>query len=116
MDVLGMTETLTALIDRHGEMDKVPHPLSQAFLLDPRTMDVIEEDGKEGILGIFNPFVTSWLEVFYPGDLMSAHESDRYYGREFVYNRRLSVEEGWDLQRACGGTLEELMGNGAVGG
>jgi len=109
MDVLGMTETLTALIDNYGSMDKVPHPLSHAFLLDPNTMEIMEEDGKEGALGIFNPFVTSWLEVFYPGDIMSSHPSDRYYGREFVYSRRLSVEEGWDLQRACGGTLEEMM-------
>ncbi|MEM1671377.1 MAG: hypothetical protein QXY92_03220 [Archaeoglobaceae archaeon] len=64
MDVLGMTETLTALIDRFGYMDKVPHPLSQVFLLDPKTYDYMEEDRKEGILGIFNPFVTSWLEYF----------------------------------------------------
>ncbi|MEM4616938.1 MAG: hypothetical protein QXY19_08045 [Archaeoglobaceae archaeon] len=109
MDVLGMTETLTALIDRFGYMDKVPHPLSQVFLLDPKTYDYMEEDKKEGILGIFNPFVTSWLEVFYPGDIMRTHDSNCYYGKEFVYVRRLTVEEGWSLQRACGGTLEEMM-------
>jgi phenylacetate-CoA ligase len=115
MDVLGMTETLTALIDRHGVMDKVPHPLSHVFLLDPKTMEVREDEGTEGILGIFNPFVTSWPEIFYPGDLMTWHASDRYYGREFVYSRRLTVEEGWSLQRACGGTLEEMMDGTPVG-
>jgi phenylacetate-CoA ligase len=109
MDVLGMTETLTALIDNFGTMGKVPHPLSHVFLLDPKTMEVIEEDGREGILGIFNPFVTSWPEIFYPGDIMTSAPSDRYYGKEFSYMRRLRVEEGWDLQRACGGTMEELM-------
>jgi len=109
MDVLGMTETLTALIDRFGVTDKVPHPLAEAFLLDPFTFEPIEEEGKEGILGIYNPFTTSWLEVFYPGDIMTWHSSKGFYGKEFVYKRRLSVKEGWDLQRACGGTLEEMM-------
>ncbi|MDD1771699.1 MAG: hypothetical protein LUQ09_02135, partial [Methanomassiliicoccales archaeon] len=109
MDVLGMTETLTALIDRYGVMDKMPHPLSETFLLDPLTFELLEGEGKEGVLGIFNPFTTSWLEVFYPGDIMTWHPSPRYYGKEFVYKRRLSVKEGWDLQRACGGTLEEMM-------
>jgi phenylacetate-CoA ligase len=87
----------------------VPHPLAEAFLLDPLTFEPIEEEGKEGILGIFNPFTTSWLEVFYPGDIMTWHSSKGFYGKEFVYKRRLSVKEGWDLQRACGGTLEEMM-------
>ena len=110
MDVLGMTETLTALIDRFGVMDKVPHPLSHVFLLDPKTFELIEEDeGKEGVLGIFNPFTTSWLELFYPGDFMKAHSSDRFYGKEYTYVRRFTPQEGWDLQRACGGTLEEMM-------
>jgi hypothetical protein len=108
MDVLGMTETLTALIDHHGVMDKMPYPLSEVFLLDPRTFEPIEGDG-EGILCIFNPFTTSWLECFYPGDIMSSHPSDRYYGREFQFKRRLTIKEGWELQRACGGTLEEMM-------
>ncbi|MBN1109867.1 MAG: hypothetical protein JXA45_03810 [Methanomassiliicoccales archaeon] len=112
MDVLGMTETLTALIDRFGVMDKVPHPLSETFLLDPLTFELLEDDGAEGVLGIFNPFTTSWLEVFYPGDIMTCHPSPGLYGKEFVYKRRLSVKEGWDLQRACGGTLEEMMGKG----
>jgi phenylacetate-CoA ligase len=112
MDVLGMTETLTALIDNFGIMDKVPHPLSEIFLLDPNDMSVKEGDDQKGALCIFNPFVTSWLELFYPGDIMSSHMSDRYYGREFVYERRLTVEEGWDLQRACGGAMEEMMDKG----
>ena len=110
MDVLGMTETLTAMIDRFGFMDKIPHPLSEVFLLDPKTFEWRNEDNVEGIVGIYNPFTTSWLEVFYPGDLMISHPSDRFYGKEYVYVRRLKVEEGWELQRACGGTLEELMG------
>ncbi len=110
MDVLGMTETLTALIDRFGVMNKIPHPLSHVFLLDPKTFELIEEDeGQEGVLGIFNPFTTSWLELFYPGDFMKAHKSDRYYGKEYTYIRRFTPEEGWELQRACGGTLEEMM-------
>lgn len=109
MDVFGMTETLTAFIDNYGKMDKVPYPLSEVFLLDPKTFQTIKEDEKEGILGIFNPFTTSWLELFYPGDIMLSHQSDRFYGKEYRYIRRLSVEEGWDLQRACGGTLEEMM-------
>lgn len=109
MDVLGMTETLTALIDRYGVMDKVPHPLAEVFLLDPLTFEPIEKEGEEGILGMFNPFTTSWLEVFYPGDIMTFRSSKGFYGKEFTYKRRLSVKEGWDLQRACGGTLEEMM-------
>ena len=112
MDVLGMTETLTALIDRFGVMDKVPHPLSETFLLDPLTFELVEGEDAEGVLGIFNPFTTSWMEVFYPGDIMTCHSSPGFYGEEFVYKRRLSVKEGWDLQRACGGTLEEMMTKG----
>ncbi len=110
MDVLGMTETLTALIDRFGVMNKIPHPLSHVFLLKPSTFELIEDDeGQEGVLGIFNPFTTSWLELFYPGDFMKAHSSNRYYGKEYTYVRRFTPEEGWELQRACGGTLEEMM-------
>lgn len=116
MDVLGMTETLTALIDRHGVMDKVPYPLSEVFLVDPRTFRPILEEGIEGVLCVFNPFTTSWLECFYPGDIMSSHPSERFYGREFVFKRRLTVKEGWELQRACGGTLEEMMSKGPGGG
>ena len=112
MDVLGMTETLTAMIDRHGVMGMVPHPLAEAFLLDPVTFEPIDVAGKDGILAIFNPFVTSWMECFYPGDIMSFKISDRFYGKEFTYRRRLTVEEGWDMQRACGGTLEEMMAKG----
>ncbi len=92
MDVLGMTETLTALIDRYERFDKVPHPLSQAFLLNPKTFEYMDEDGKEGVLGIFNPFVTSWLEIFYPGDLMLSKPTPSYYGKSFQYVRRFTVE------------------------
>lgn len=114
MDVLGMTETLTALIDHHGVMEKVPYPLSEVFLLDPRTFQPLEEEGREGILCVFNPFTTSWLECFYPGDIMSWKSSDRFYGKEFMFQRRLTIKEGWELQRACGGSLEEMMhGKGA---
>lgn len=109
MDVLGMTETLTALIDKYGVMHKVPHPLQEVFLLDPKTYELVEEPGKEGILGIYDPLAISWFEAFLPGDVVKFVESDRYYGREYVYVRRLTKDEGWDLQRACGGTLEELM-------
>jgi len=109
MDVLGMTETLTALIDKYGVMHKIPHPLQEVFLLDPKTYKLVEEPGKEGILGIYDPLAISWLEVFLPGDIMKFIESSRYYGREYIYVRRLTKDEGWDLQRACGGTLEELM-------
>lgn len=112
MDVLGMTETLTALIGRHGVTGLVPYPLSEVFLLDPKTFEPLKERERQGVLGIFNPHVTSWLEVFYPGDIMSVSPSKGYYGREYSFMRRLSVEEGWDLQRACGGTLEEMMGRG----
>jgi len=109
MDVLGMTETLTALIDNHGHMGKMPHPLSETFLIDPKRFELIKENDKEGLLCIYNPFVTTWFECFFPGDIMVSRSSDRYYGREFEFGRRLTVKEGWDLQRACGGTLEELM-------
>jgi phenylacetate-CoA ligase len=109
MDVLGMTETLTALIGRHGSIGLVPYPLSEVFLLDPKTFEPLKEGEKQGVLGIFNPHVTSWLEVFYPGDIMNVYPSKGYYGREYSYIRRLSFEEGWDLQRACGGTMEEMM-------
>ncbi len=109
MDVLGMTETLTALIDNHERMGKLPHPLSEVFLVDPKTFELIDEEGKEGLICIYNPFVTTWLEAFFPGDIMKFHSSDRFYGREFEFGRRLTVKEGWDLQRACGGTMEEMM-------
>lgn len=112
MDVLGMTETLTALIDRYGEVAKVPYPLSDVFLLDPRTL-APATPGQEGLIGLFNPFVTSWLECFYPGDIMVERPSSSYYGREFVFRRRLTVKEGWNLQRACGASMEELMRGGA---
>jgi hypothetical protein len=110
MDVMGMTETLTALIDKFGVMEKVPHPLQNVFLMDPETYQLTDEP--RGILGVFTPYTTSWLEAFYPGDIMSIKESDRFYGKEFIYERRLTVEEGWELQRACGGTMEELMDGG----
>lgn len=116
MDVLGMTETLTALIDRYGVMDKVPYPLSEVFMLDPRTFKPVEADGKEGAVCIFNPFTTSWLECFYPGDIMSSRPSERFYGREFQFRRRLTVKEGWELQRACGGSMEEMMRDRKEGG
>ncbi len=93
-------------------MDKAPHPLAEVFLMDPTNFDVLEGPGCEGVLGIFNPFVTSWLECFYPGDIMASKPSSKYYGREFVYKRRLTVQEGWEMQRACGGTLEEMMVKG----
>ena len=109
MDVLGMTETLTALIDMAGVRAKLPHPLSEVMVVDPRSFEPIEEEGKEGLLVIFNPFVTSWLECFYPGDIMSTAPSNSFYGREFKYSRRLTVKEGWTMQRACGGSLEEMM-------
>ncbi|MEM2009717.1 MAG: hypothetical protein QXV51_02620 [Thermosphaera sp.] len=109
MDVLGMTETLTAMIDYYGVMNKIPHPLQEVFLIDPKTLRLIEEPGREGILGIYDPLAISWLEVFFPGDVMKYEISDRYYGKEFKYVRRLSRDEGWELQRACGGTLEEMM-------
>jgi len=112
MDVLGMTETLTALIDRQGVMAKVPHPLSTVFLLDPMTLEPLDEEAKEGLVCLFNPFVTSWLECFYPGDLMTSRPSASFYGREFIYQRRLTVKEGWSLQRACGGSMEEMMTGG----
>ncbi|MEM1715963.1 MAG: hypothetical protein QXE91_09335, partial [Thermofilaceae archaeon] len=67
----------------------------------------------DGLLVIFDPLALSWLEVFIPGDVVRQVPSERYYGREFIYVRRLTAEEGWDLQRACGGTLEELMYKGA---
>lgn len=113
MDVLGMTETLTALIDRYGVMNKIPHPLQEVFLLDLKTYTLIDEPNKDGILGIYDPMAISWLEIFLPGDIVKFHESNRYYGKEYIYVRRLSKEEGWDLQRACGGALEEMMGIGA---
>ncbi|HUL39392.1 MAG TPA: hypothetical protein VLU38_03785 [Methanomassiliicoccales archaeon] len=109
MDVLGMTETLTAMIDHYGVMEKVPHPLSEVILLDPRTFEPVEGEGREGVVCIFNPFTTSWLECFYPGDIMSSKASDRFYGKEFTFQRRLTIKEGLELQRACGGSLEEMM-------
>ncbi|MEM0119468.1 MAG: hypothetical protein QXJ38_03675 [Thermofilaceae archaeon] len=113
MDVLGMTETLTALLDKYGVMHKVPHPLQEVLLLDPKTYKLMDEFNRDGLLVIFDPLAVSWLEVFIPGDVVRQVPSERYYGREFIYVRRLTAEEGWDLQRACGGTLEELMYKGA---
>jgi hypothetical protein len=112
MDVLGMTETLTALIDNYDVMGKIPHPLQEVFLIDPKTFKLVQEPDRDGILGIFDPLAVSWLEVFLPGDIMRFKYSNRYYGKEFQYVRRLSKDEGWELQRACGGTLEEMMSSG----
>ncbi|MGC8836289.1 MAG: hypothetical protein ACP5PL_05060 [Infirmifilum sp.] len=109
MDVLGMTETLTALLDNYGVMHKIPHPLQEVFLLDPKTYKPMEHYNKDGLLAIYDPLAVSWLEVFIPGDIVRQVPSDRYYGREFIYVRRLTEEEGWSQQRACGGTLEEHM-------
>lgn len=114
MDVLGMTETLTALLDKYGVMQKIPHPLQEVFLLDPKTYKPMDDYNKDGLLAIFDPLAVSWLEVFIPGDIVRQIPSERYYGREFIYVRRLTEEEGWNLQRACGGTLEELMYRGGA--
>jgi phenylacetate-CoA ligase len=112
MDVLGMTETLTALIDNYDVMGKIPHPLQEVFLIDPKTFKLVQEPDRDGILGIFDPLAVSWLAVFLPGDIVRFKYSNRYYGKEFQYVRRLSKDEGWELQRACGGTLEEMMSSG----
>ena len=109
MDLLGMAEGLTPMASMHGVHGKLPHPLADVFLLDPTTFEVMEEEGKEGILAMFNPMTTSWLECFYPGDLVRFKRSERYYGREFEYVRRLSPQEGWEMQRACGGSMEDML-------
>ena len=106
MDVYGATETLTAMISRHGRHWALPHPLQHVFLVDPKTYAPAEDGGLMGFLDLMN---FSMLGAFYPGDVFEARESDHYYGREFRFVRRMTPEEGWDLQRACGGHLEELM-------
>jgi hypothetical protein len=113
MDVLGMTETLTAHLDKYGVMNKIPHPLQEVFLLDPKTYKPINDYNVDGIIGILDPMAITWLELFIPGDIMRQVPSERYYGREFIYVRRLTEDEGWSLQRACGlvkiGTGESLI-------
>jgi len=43
MDVLGITETLTALIDKYGVMNKIPYPLQEVFILDLNTYKLIDD-------------------------------------------------------------------------
>jgi len=115
MDLLGMAEGLTPMASMHGVHGKLPHPLADVFLLDPVTFEVMEEEGKEGILAMFSPMTTSWLECFYPGDLVRFKRSTRYYGKEFEHVRRLSAQEGWEMQRACGGSMEDMLRAGGPG-
>jgi len=109
MDVYGCTETLTAILSRFGSHDGIPHPLQHIFLVDPRTYKPLEENDGEGVLGFLDLHNTSFLGAFYPGDVFRSHNSNLYYGQEFSFVRRLQTSEGWSLQRACGGALEELM-------
>jgi phenylacetate-CoA ligase len=113
MDVYGCTETLTAILSRFGVHDGIPHPLQHVFLVDPRTYRPLEEGDGEGVLGFLDLHNTSFLGAFYPGDIFRSHKSNLYYGQEFTFVRRLQASEGWNLQRACGGALEELMSRGA---
>jgi len=115
MDLLGMAEGLTPMASMHGVHGKLPHPLADVFLLNPATFEVMDEEGKEGILAMFNPMTTSWLECFYPGDLVRFKRSDRYYGKEFEHVRRLTAQEGWEMQRACGGSMEDMLNAGGPG-
>jgi len=106
MDVMWMSEALTVFIDRYEGFDKLPHPLSQAFLLDPNTFEYMEEDGKEGVLGVFDPFVTSWLEAICPGDMMISKPAPGYYGKSYQYLRRLTADEAMALVRPSGKAAE----------
>jgi phenylacetate-CoA ligase len=108
IDVYGCTETLTAILSRFGFQGGIPHPLQHIFLVDPRTYKPLENDG-EGVLGFLDLHNTSFLGAFYPGDIFRSHKSNLCYGQEFSFVRRLQESEGWNLQRACGGALEELM-------
>ncbi|MFZ8790778.1 MAG: hypothetical protein ACO2OS_00640 [Thermosphaera aggregans] len=112
MDVLGMTETLTALIDNYDVMGKITHPLQEVLLIDPKTFKLVREPDRDVILGIFDPLAVPWLEVFLSRDIMRFKYSNRHYRKEFQYARRSSKDEGWELQRACGGILEEVMSSG----
>jgi len=106
IDCLSHTENLAVLFSKPNSLVKMPHPLSHVFLVDKETFKPIEGYGK-GVVGIFNPFTTTYLEAFYPGDMMERVPDDNYYGSGFLFKRRLTKEEGWDLERACGGGLEE---------
>jgi hypothetical protein len=75
MDVFGMTETLTAMLDKFGEMDKIPHPLSEVFILNPKTFELDRDDYAEGIIGIFNPF-TRALTILAGGFLSWRHSAE----------------------------------------
>ena len=112
MDVYGCTETLTAILSRFGSHGGLPHPLQHVFLVDPRTYKPLKESDGEGVLGFLDLHNTSFLGAFYPGDIFRSHESNLFYGQEFSFVRRLQASEGWSLQRACGGALEELMSRG----
>lgn len=112
MDVYGCTETLTCILSRFGSHEGLPHPLQHVFLVDPRTYEPLKEGQKEGVMGFLDLHNTSMLGAFYPGDVFRWRESEFYYGKEFTFLRRLTPEEGWNLQRACGGALEELMSRG----
>jgi phenylacetate-CoA ligase len=112
MDVYGCTETLTAILSRFGSHGGIPHPLQHIFLVDRRTYKPLKEKDVEGVLGFLDLHNTSFLGAFYPGDIFRSQESNLCYGQEFNFVRRLQASEGWSLQRACGGTLEELMSRG----
>ncbi len=106
MDAMWMSGALTLFIDRYEGFDKLPHPLSQAFLLNPNTFEYMEEDGREGVLGVFDPFVTSWLEAICPGDVMISEPAPGYYGKSYKYRRRITADEGMALARASGKVAE----------
>ena len=112
IDVYGCTETLTAILSRFETHSGIPHPLQHVFLVDPRTYKPLEEGDGEGVLGFLDLHNTSFLGAFYPGDIFRSHTSNLCYGQEFSFVRRLQASEGWNLQRACGGALEELMSRG----
>lgn len=93
IDTFGMTESTTLFFTMPNSNIHIPHPLTEAFLVDPSTFRTVQGNGAEGLLGFWNPTCTSFLEAFYSGDILQETSQNNYYGKGFIYKRRLTLEE-----------------------
>ena len=107
-DVYGNTERLCILPSLMNTEYKVPHPLEEVIVVDPKTFTPIERG--EGIVIFYNPLVTSYMEAVIPGDIFEVIPADDlYHGKVLRYRRRLTEEEALYVERGgCGSVFEEV--------
>jgi hypothetical protein len=110
IDILGFTESLTIFPSRPFSLVKHPHPFTEVFIVDQKNLHLVDDAEGEGLLGFWNPLCTSYFEAVYPGLVVKRVRAEDYHGRGFLVKRRMTPEEGWQLQRACGEAFGQAFG------